>query len=206
MIFFHIFRIKSKILVMLGLEIIEEKLIEIRNKKVLLDCDVAHLYGIETKRVNEAVKNNPEKFPEGYVFYLDEEETDFLRSSNSIVEIGDEPVENFDRFKNIKHSTVRPKAFTDKGLYMLATILKSPKSTQTTIAIIETYSKLVQFSKAIQSISENKNEKTNKELMEKGGALLSEILVGDTQLDETETSIELNFALLKLKHIVKRKK
>ena len=203
MIFFHIFRIKSKILVMLGLEIIEEKLIEIRNKKVLLDCDVAHLYGIETKRVNEAVKNNPEKFPEGYVIYLDEEETDFLRSSNSIVEIGDEPVENFDRFKNIKYSTVRPKAFTDKGLYMLATILKSPKSTQTTIAIIETYSKLVQFSKAIQSISENKNEKTNKELMEKGGALLSEILVGDTQLDETETSIELNFALLKLKHIVK---
>ena len=191
---------------MLGLEIIEEKLIEIRNKKVLLDCDVAHLYGIETKRVNEAVKNNPEKFPEGYVIYLDEEETDFLRFSNSIVEIGAEPVEIFDRFKYIKHSTVRPKAFTDKGLYMLATILKSPKSTQTTIAIIETYSKFRQFSKAIQSISENKNEKTNKELMEKGGALLSEILVGDTQLDETETSIELNFALLKLKHIVKRKK
>ena len=89
---------------------------------------------------------------------------------------------------------------------MLATILKSPKSTQTTIAIIETYSKLVQFSKAIQSISENKNEKTNKELKEKGGTILSEILVGDTQFDETETSIELNFALLKLKHIVKRKK
>ena len=123
-----------------------------------------------------------------------------------LVEIGAEPVEFFDRFKQIKHSTVRPKAFTDKGLYMLSTILKSPKSTQTTIAIIETYSKLVQFSKAIQSISENKNEKTNKELMEKGGTILSEILVGDTQLDETETSIELNFALLKLKHIVKRKK
>jgi len=191
---------------MLGLEIIEEKLIEIRNKKVLLDFDVAHLYGIETKRVNEAVKNNPEKFPEGYVIYLDEEETDFLRFSNSIVEIGDEPVEIFDRFKYIKHSTVRPKAFTDKGLYMLATILKSPKSTQTTIAIIETYSKFRQFSKAIQSISENKNEKTNNELIEKGRTILSEILVGDTQLDETETSIELNFALLKLKHIVKRKK
>ena len=191
---------------MLGLEIIEEKLIEIRNKKVLLDCDVAHLYGIETKRVNEAVKNNPEKFPEGYVIYLDEEETDFLRFSNSIVEIGAEPVEFFDRFKNIKHSTVRPKAFTDKGLYMLATILKSPKSTQTTIAIIETYSKFRQFSKAIQSISESKNAKTNNELIEKGRTILSEILVGDTQLDETETSIELNFALLKLKHIVKRKK
>jgi hypothetical protein len=67
-----------------------------------------------------------------------------------LVEIGAEPVENFDRFKHIKHSTVRPKAFTDKGLYMLATILKSPKSTQTTIAIIKTYSKFRQFSKAIQ--------------------------------------------------------
>ncbi|NBW29889.1 MAG: hypothetical protein EBR35_01320 [Flavobacteriales bacterium] len=98
-----------------------------------------------------------------------------------LVEIGAEPVENFDRFKHIKHSKVRPKAFTDKGLYMLATILKSPKSTQTTIAIIETYSKFRQFSKAIQSISENKNEKTNNELIEKGRTILSEILVGDTQ-------------------------
>jgi hypothetical protein len=98
-------------------------------------------------------------------------------NTNSILEIGHEPVEFFDRFKNIKHSTVRPKAF-----------------------------KFRQFSKAIQSISENKNEKTNKELIEKRGTILSEILVGDTQFDETETSIELNFALLKLKHIVKRKK
>ena len=113
---------------MLGLEIIEEKLIEIRNKKVILDCDVAHLYGIETKRVNEAVKNNPEKFPEGYVIYLDEEETDFLRSSNSIVEIGDEPVENFDRFKNIKHSTVRPKAFNrfHKSVFLTTPCLSTP--------------------------------------------------------------------------------
>jgi hypothetical protein len=75
---------------MLDLAIIEEKLLEIRNKKVLLDRDVAHLYGIETKRVNEAVKNNPEKFPEGYVIYLDEEETDFLRSKNSTLETGNE--------------------------------------------------------------------------------------------------------------------
>ena len=113
---------------MLGLEIIEEKLIEIRNKKVILDCDVAHLYGIETKRVNEAVKNNPEKFPEGYVIYLDEEETDFLRSSNSIVEIGDEPVENFDRFKNIKHSTVRPNQFNrfQKSVSLTTPCLSAP--------------------------------------------------------------------------------
>jgi hypothetical protein len=191
---------------MLNLAIIEEKLLEIRNKKVLLDRDVAHLYGIETKRVNEAVKNNPEKFPEGYVIYLDEEETDFLRSKNSSLETGNEPVENFDRFQKLKHSTVRPKAFTDKGLYMLATILKSPKATETTIAIIETYSKLKQFSKAIQSISVDQNENSKQNLMKKGNELLAEILEEEMPIDETETSIEFNFALLKLKHTVKRKK
>jgi hypothetical protein len=191
---------------MLDLAIIEEKLLEIRNKKVLLDRDVAHLYGIETKRVNEAVKNNPEKFPEGYVIYLDEEETDFLRSKNSSLEIGNEPVENFDRFQKLKHSTVRPKAFTDKGLYMLATILKSPKATETTIAIIETYSKLKQFSKAIQSITVDQNENSKQDLMQKGNELLAEILEDEMPIDETETSIEFNFALLKLKHTVKRKK
>jgi len=190
---------------MLNLEIIEEKLLEIRNKKVLLDRDVAHLYGIETKRVNEAVKNNPEKFPEGYVIYLDEEETDFLRSKNSTLETGNELVEIFDRFQKLKHSTVRPKAFTDKGLYMLATILKSPKATETTIAIIETYSKLKQFSKAIQSISVDQNENSKQDLMQKGNELLAEILEDEMQIDETETSIEFNFALLKLKHTVKRK-
>jgi hypothetical protein len=173
---------------------------------VLLDRDVAHLYGIETKRVNEAVKNNPEKFPEGYVIYLDEEETDFLRSKNSSLETGNEPVEKFDRFQKLKHSTVRPKAFTDKGLYMLATILKSPKATETTIAIIETYSKLKQFSKAIQSINVDQYENSKQDLMKKGNELLSEILEEEIPIDETETSIEFNFALLKLKHTVKRKK
>jgi hypothetical protein len=191
---------------MLDLAIIEEKLLEIRNKKVLLDRDVAHLYGIETKRVNEAVKNNPEKFPEGYVIYLDEEETDFLRSKNSSLETGNEPVEIFDRFQKLKHSTVRPKAFTDKGLYMLATILKSPKATETTIAIIETYSKLKQFSKAIQSIVVDQNENSKQDLLQKGNELLAEILEHEMPIDETETSIEFNFALLKLKHTVKRKK
>ncbi len=191
---------------MLNLEIIEEKLLEIRSKKVPLDRDVAYLYGIETKRVNEAVKNNPDKFPEGYVISLDDEETDFLRSKFSSLEIKSEPVENFDRFQKLKHSTVRPKAFTDKGLYMLATILKSPKATETTIAIIETYSKLKQFSKAIQSISVNQNENSKQDLMKKGNELLSEILEDELPIDETETSIEFNFALLKLKHTVKRKK
>jgi len=111
---------------MLSLDVIEDKLVAVRNKKVLLDKDVAVLYGVETKRVNEAVKNNPEKFPEGYVIYLDEEEAEFLRSNFSTLEMEGRG----------KYSKYQLKAFTDKGLYMLATILKSPKATETTLAII----------------------------------------------------------------------
>ena len=92
---------------------VEEKIITLRNQQVILDCDVAELYGVETKRINEAVSNNPEKFPEGYIWLINEQEKNEL-------------VENFDRFEKQKHSTVTPKAFTEKGLYMLATILVPP--------------------------------------------------------------------------------
>ena len=103
---------------------VEKKIITLRNQQVILDSDVADLYGVQTKRVNEAVNNNPEKFPKGYIFELSDNEKNEL-------------VENFDRFEKQKHSTVVPKAFTEKGLYMLATILKSPKAVETTIAIAD---------------------------------------------------------------------
>ncbi|MBO7444844.1 MAG: ORF6N domain-containing protein [Bacteroidales bacterium] len=108
---------------------VENRIITLRGQQVIIDADVAELYGIETKRVNEAVANNPEKFPEGYILAMSETEKQEL-------------VENFDRFNRQKHSTSIPKAFTEEGLYMLATILKSPKAVETTIAIVEAYAKL----------------------------------------------------------------
>jgi hypothetical protein len=104
---------------------VEEKVITIRDQKVLLDSDVAELYGVETMRINEAVKNNPDKFPQGYILTLNKTEKEGV-------------IENFDNLK-IKFSPTLPKAFTEKGLYMLATILKSPQAVQTTIAIVETF-------------------------------------------------------------------
>jgi len=89
---------------------VDSKIIEIRKTKVLLDSDVASLYGVETKRVNEAVKNNQDKFPRGYIIAINKKEKSEL-------------VENFDRFGSLKHSSAPIKAFTEKGLYMLATIL-----------------------------------------------------------------------------------
>ena len=62
---------------------VEEKIITLRNQQVILDCDVAELYGVETKRINEAVSNNPEKFPDGYIFEVDNQEFSILRSKFS---------------------------------------------------------------------------------------------------------------------------
>ena len=99
-------------------EELENKLIKYNEEFVLVDRDVAQLYGVETRDINKAVTNNPEKFPEGYIIELNEDEKKEL-------------VENFHRFNKLKHSTVNPKVFTEKGLYMLATIIKSKVSTQT---------------------------------------------------------------------------
>jgi hypothetical protein len=103
---------------------VQKKIINMHGQNVILDSDVAELYGIETMRVNEAVKNNPEKFPDGYIFRLNKIEKE-------------EVIENFDNLGKLKFSPKLPNVFTEKGLYMLATILKSPKATQTTIAIVE---------------------------------------------------------------------
>ena len=66
---------------------IEEKILEFDGEKVILDSDVAELYGVETKRINEAVKNNPDKFPEGYILYLSMDEANSLRSKISTLKI-----------------------------------------------------------------------------------------------------------------------
>jgi phage regulator Rha-like protein len=175
---------------------IESKLILVREQKILLDRDVAELYGIETKRINEAYRNNPEKFPEGYVLFLDENESKSLRSKFSTLN-------NSTRGKHTKYQT---KAFTEKGLYMLATILRSERATETTLAIIETYAKLKEFTQLIQSsVVDHKGELTN-EVIEKSSGLLKELIVPDLKTDETETSFEINFAVMKLKHTIKRKK
>ena len=108
---------------------VEKKMIQVREQLVLLDCDVAELYGVETKRVNEAVRNNPDKFPSGYIIELSEDETDFLRSKISTLE---------NHGGRGHYSKYRFKAFTERGLYMLATILKGDLATQTAIAIIDT--------------------------------------------------------------------
>ena len=115
-------------------------------------------------------------------------------------------MENIVNFKDVEKALVLPKAFTEKGLYMLATILKSPKATQTTIAIIETFAKIKELTRTVNRISESDDEQEQKGLIRHGGDILSDLLYQEVPVSDTETSIELNFAVLKLKHTIKRKK
>jgi len=172
-------------------EKVEDKIIVIKNTKVIIDSDVAMLYGVETKRINEAVKNNPEKFPEGYILVLDEKDLEDLRS----------------KFSTTKYQMTRtmPKGFTEKGLYMLATILKSSKATQTTLAIIETFTKIRELTRTVSELSNVNDENKKRTMMQKSGDLIAEILDDNLHTSETETTIELNFAILKFKHTLKRK-
>ena len=165
----------------------ENKIIVIRDKQVILDRDVAELYGVETKRINEALKNNPDKFPDGYVITLNIKEKDEL-------------VENFDRFKTLKHSTVEPHAFTEKGLYMLATILKSPLAIEVTIAIIETFSKVREVSRAIAKVNDDAEKGIMPKEEEQGKIqnLMGEVLADNLPLKMRKMAFSLNLGFLKV--------
>ena len=173
---------------------VEDKIISLRNQQVIIDADVAELYGVDTRDINKAVKNNPEKFPEGYIFVLDSSEKS-------------EVVENFHHLQKLKFSPQYPKAFTEKGLYMLATILKSPKAVETTIAIVEAYARLREMARVISEVPQYEDDKSRQQsLLQRGGQLAGELLSDVLPVHSTETSVELNLAMLKFRHTVKREK
>ena len=105
---------------------IEAKILTIRNQQVMIDRDLAELYGTETKVLNQAVKRNIERFPEDFMFALDKSEKDEL-------------VTNCDRFETMKHSSVMPYAFTEQGVAMLSSVLKSPTAVEVNIQIMRAF-------------------------------------------------------------------
>ena len=111
---------------------IESRILSIRDKQVILDRDLAELYGVETKALNQAVKRNIERFPERYRFQLNDSERDKL-------------VTNCDRLESLKYSTVNPYAFTEQGVSMLASVLKSDKAVQVSLNIIDAFVAMRRF-------------------------------------------------------------
>ena len=108
---------------------IENMIYEIRGKQVMLDSDLAKLYNVETKRINEAVKNNPYKFPERFSFRLNEIEMENLWSKFSTAKVS-----------NMSRSY--PRVFTEQGIAMLSTILKSKIAVETSIRIMDAFVKM----------------------------------------------------------------
>lgn len=114
-------------------------------------------------------------------------------------------VKNFDHLQKLRFSPQFPITFTEKGLYMLATILKSPKAEDTTIAIVEAYAKLKELFRVIEKVPQyEENQQEQKILLHRGGQLVEEILSDMLPKQSSETSFELNLAMFKFKHSIKR--
>ena len=130
---------------------VENMIYEINGKEVMLDSDLAKLYQVETKRINEAVKNNPEKFPLRFSWQLSIKETqDISRSKFSTLKVK--------QGLNIKYGS---RVFTEQGIYMLATILKSKEAVQVSIRIMDTFVKMRHY------INYNKDLLPRKQVSEK---------------------------------------
>ncbi len=172
---------------------VKSSIVLVRDTPVIADADVAHLYGVETKRINEAVRNNPEKFPQDYMFVLTGDEVLCLRSK-------------FSSTKLSPKSRTLPKVFTEKGLYMLATILKSKTAIDVTFAIIETFTQVRNLKRELVELHSETNPKEQASKMQHFGQMLSDIVMPDLETTETESTLELNFLIGKIKHTVKRVK
>ena len=110
-------------------EIIINKILLLREKKVMIDKDIAELYGVPTKRLNEQVKRNKKRFPEDFMFQLTQEEKE-------------EVVANCDHLKNLKYSSNLPFAFTEHGAVMLASVLNSDRAIEVNIQIVRIFTQM----------------------------------------------------------------
>lgn len=165
-------------------------IIEIHGIPVILDYDVAKLYKVDTRVINQAVKRNSERFPLQYRFRLSPEDYTNLKSQNVISSWGG--------------ARKIPYAFTEKGLYMLATVLRSKQAVDVTFAIIETFAKVRNLKSEIVALHKEKNQHKQSERMHRFSDLLSDIVMPDLETTETESTLELNFFIGKIKHTVKR--
>ena len=170
---------------------VEGKIAVIRNQEVIADADVAALYGVETREVNQAVKNNLDKFPSKYMFELNSKELRDLKSKILI--------------SNVSPNNRKPtKVFTERGLYMLATVLKGERARNITFAIIETFARVRELKRELLDLHKETDKQKQVSKMQHFGEVLTDIVMPDLQTSETESSLEINFFIGKLKHTVKR--
>jgi hypothetical protein len=183
-------------------ETLENQLIKYNDEFVLLDKDVATLYEIEPKKLRQQLKRNIDKFPQDYALKLTEGELDIMVSQNVTP-------------SKKQFGGSLPYVFTEKGLYMVATILKSKKATEATFTIIETFAKVKDLSRNINSIMKTDDEIVQKELALKSNKILEDIIEiepdvlednEDSELIETTTKFEFNLGFAKVSRSIKKVK
>ncbi|MEA2048095.1 MAG: ORF6N domain-containing protein [Campylobacterota bacterium] len=155
---------------------ISSRILTLRGKQVMLDRDLAELYHVETRRLNEQVKRNIDRFPDDFMFQLNE------------IELKDWKSQFATSNKEIMGMRKAPYAFTEEGIYMLATVLNSKVAVQTNIAIIRTFKKLREFSKHYNALAkqlievERKSDKQYKELKKALDELIASSEVADEKV------------------------
>ena len=181
------------------INMVKSRMLIVRDQPVLLDRDVAALYGVQTKEINQAVRNNPDKFPEGFLLQLNNDE--FSDWKSKILTSNLSPAE-----KNAIKMGVRraPKAFTERGLYMLATVLKGELATKATLAIVNTYAQVRSVKRELLELHKEGDKKKKRALMQHFGETLTDSVMPDPDEVETESSLELNFFIGKIKHTVRK--
>ena len=155
---------------------ISSKILALRGKQVMLDRDLAALYQVENRVLNQAVKRNLDRFPSDFMFQITKEEFENLKSQSVI--------------SSSEHGGIRkmPYAFTEEGIYMLATVLNSKVAVQTNIAIIRTFKKLREFSKHYNTLAkqimavERKSDKQYKALKKALDELIAASEVADAKV------------------------
>ena len=165
------------------LEIIRNRIYELRGQRVMLDRDLAALYGVETRALNQAVKRNIERFPEDFMFQLTKGETEILKSQIVMIEsVDNEKDENW-KSQIVTSNSIKmglrkmPFAFTELGVAMLSSVLKSPLAIQTNINIMRAF---VSFRKVVSLVSKEDLIDVKKEIV----GYIDEILADQNDINE----------------------
>lgn len=159
-------------------ETIENKILPIRGQKVMIDRDLALLYGVVTKVLNQAVKRNKKRFPDDFMFQLSKTETNVL-------------VTNCDRFKTLKYSSSLPYVFTEQGVAMLSSVLKSEKAILVNIAIMRTFVNIRKFTSTYEGLAMKIAEMEKK--YDRKIFKIFEILNELTKIEGNDNKIEIGF-------------
>ena len=167
------------------LQKVQHKIQEIRNQKVMLDFDLAELYEVETRILNQAVKRNIERFPDDFMFRLTKEEFDSVKIISS----------QFVMTSSKRPNTALPYAFTEQGLAMLSGILKSKKAIDVNISIMRAFVFLRQYALTHKDLTEKLNElekKHNKQFKDVYEAI-NYLIAKDKQTEKQVTRKQIGY-------------